>query len=83
MTSQLASQLRQIADSAPHVKSQPSLVLSYQQSRDADRASIFAIGQNGLQELIQLDESFQSFENNLFSESFIDGDATLMVGFYI
>jgi hypothetical protein len=69
--SSLAKQLGQIREQ--HVASaesnRPSLLYTYKQVKVLDVETIFAISQNGLLELAQLNPAFSEFQENLFHET--------------
>ena len=56
--------LRQIVS-----RKRPSLLFDAKEAADIDIETIYALGTNGLEELINIDQSFADFETNLFQES--------------
>ncbi|XP_064652664.1 HEAT repeat-containing protein 1-like [Lineus longissimus] len=73
MTS-LALQLQKL--SVPHTqailgedKKRPSLLFDPKEAANLDKETVYGIGLNGLEELENLDETFQEFEETLFSET--------------
>ncbi|KAI9208838.1 uncharacterized protein BJ171DRAFT_626821 [Polychytrium aggregatum] len=59
-------------------RTKPSLLFDQKQAGDIDRDSLFALGKNGLAELIRQDPArFESFDATLFSESLKNLDRTL------
>ncbi|KAJ3091113.1 HEAT repeat-containing protein 1 [Quaeritorhiza haematococci] len=79
MPTALESQLRQIAvaGTQSQAKAKASLLFSKYEANDLDKDSLFAIGRNGLAELIERDQRFEGFEATLFSESVKNIDVTL------
>jgi len=50
-------------------KKRPSLFFGAKEAADIDIETIYALGTNGLEELISIDQSFADFETSLFQES--------------
>jgi len=50
-------------------KKRPSLLFDAKEAADIDIETIYALGTNGLEELISIDQSFADFETSLFQES--------------
>jgi U3 small nucleolar RNA-associated protein 10 len=71
MTSLLA-QLNKLSEETPvEARKRPflSLLFEAQQASALDLETIFAIGREGLSELIKIDERFRPFEDSLFNNS--------------
>lgn len=56
-----------------------SLLFEPKEAAYQDYDAVYAIGQNGLEGLIQLDERFHKFESTLFSVSSKDVDRAILV----
>src|SRR5690349_21186878 len=71
MTSLLA-QLNKLSEETPvEARKRPflSLLFEAQQASNLDLETIFAIGREGLSELIKIDERFRPYEDSLFNNS--------------
>ncbi|XP_038070056.1 HEAT repeat-containing protein 1-like [Patiria miniata] len=74
MTS-LAQQLKRLAlpqgraGTVTHDKHRKSLLFDSKEAATLDRETFYALGVNGLQELENIDPTFQEFENTLFDEA--------------
>jgi U3 small nucleolar RNA-associated protein 10 len=85
MSTSLARQLQAIRsdvvstlDRRKHEKV-ASLLFDPEEAAEQDFDSVFSLGLNGLDGLIQLDPEFQRFGNTLFSESAKDIDRAVQV----
>lgn len=62
-------------------KHKASILFTSREAADYDLETIFALGHNGIAELITIDKSFAPFEKTLFSESMKSVDRVLQVCF--
>ena len=58
-------------------KARPSLLFGPKEAADIDIETVYALGTNGLEELINIDQSFSQFETSLFQESCKDFERTV------
>lgn len=59
-------------------KKKPSLLFDGEKAADISTDTIYSLGLNGLEELINADESFSEFENTLFKESCKDFERSVV-----
>lgn len=58
-------------------KARPSLLFGPKEAADVDIETVYALGTNGLEQLIGIDQSFAQFESSLFQESCKDFERTV------
>ena len=78
MFTQLASQLRKIhVDNADSIDFS-SILFSPSQAKKYSLQSIYAMGRNGIMELIRIDNNFARFEDTLFGNKMVSTDRALL-----
>ncbi|KAJ1658740.1 snoRNA-binding rRNA-processing protein utp10 [Dispira simplex] len=67
---QLRSKIKDVSDvNLAFKKSRPSFIFSEREAADIDLDTIYNLGHTGFDELVQLDTTLRSFENDFFSTS--------------